>query len=774
MRLRYTLNNEIEGEHICTYSPKGWQDTELVLKRHDKYDGIFKDYTVKVDFFCGAGKEYVDNIYDTQGIEAEVSVTIEMDCDDSGEYSRLYSGRLIMKSYERIFAAPEYTRFNLEQSGIVQTVLNRMEAKVNLSSLETLDGDSLAALTYLPYELTLHSKELFNSGQYRINSGANDFDYDTANIHVVPLEVAAEEIELMETPFSYDVPNTCFTNIFDFSRTINIEGRLKLSNIASTTLSLSGGGGTPTYNYTGGFLIRALVLDESNVTVSSITLHTEAVIPSVTAQTFDFTFSGSVTVAAGHSITIIFFNQYELDLLLANTGSSVTARSQHFTYYVDESYININETSVTDSSTCNAYAIFETGADIARKITGQADAFRSNYFGRKNSQPYAYDENGCGSFRAFTNGFQVRGFPIADEIDGDEVVQPGKPVFMSLKEFYEGLTAIDCLGIGVKEDADGNVYIEIEPKDYFYSNEIILAISNIRSLKTSLNPNNYYNLVKIGYSNWRKEGTNGLDEFCTAHEYNLLFKSISQTLDAVSNFIAGPYAIERQRRLQYIESFTEDSDYDNNNFIICLNRSVDGSGNPDALDVAEKNENFPTVTNLLSPETSYNIRISPARNLRNWFKVIGTGLIKKNDTLKNIRFGFAEGNYKMTSQGDDTCDPAKQTLIGEGEDIVLQIPNSENDHEPFLTGEIDEFQGPLNFEQYKQLKELDDDGKPNFYKKIAYSTTESDYLSGYILELRYKPITGMASFKMARAYDRTETCSHIYVEDGYVECGYVE
>jgi hypothetical protein len=758
MTLRYTLNNSTEGEHICTYSPKGWEDTELVLKRHDKYDGIFKDYTVKVEFFCGAGKEYIDNIYDTQGIEAEVTVLIEVDCDDSGVFQELYDGKIIMKTYEKVQAAPEYTRVNLEQNGIMQTVLNRMETKINLSSTQTLDGTTVEEFDYKNYDLTMHSKALSFGATFEVLTASDTstgFNNGDDIIIDIPLTPTISEISDTETVVNNYYTSGTTPYIFENNEvltSLNLSYRIK----GSLTLNAT----TPGAKYE----IEDFWLVRGYPGLSPILYQTNSGGQFTGDYTINFDITGDETISSPDEGDQL---KFYLFLQTAPPDSPDIDPDDNFPYTVtltldeDLTSVTLEAESIEDSTTSKASVIFETGADIARKISNQADSFRSNFFGRVDSQPYAYEENGCGSFGAITNGFQIRGFPIAD-----------KPIIMSMKEFFDGLNAIYCLGLGIKDDS-GNTYIEIEPKEYFYRDEVILTFSNIRNLKTRLNEKLFFNRAEIGYKFWRKEGRNGLDEFCTKYNYSLLLKSISNNLDAVSELIAGPQTIERQRRQQYINTSTTDEEYDNNNFIICLNRSVNESNIPDGLSVAEKDENFDNIEEVLSPETIYNLRIKPARNLRNWLKILATSVIKSNDTLKDIKFSSAEGNYIIESQGTESCDPGLTSLIESSEDIELVIPNSNDSFEPLFSGEIDEFEAPLSLDDYLTLKDVDLDDVPNSFKKINYSTSDEDYLSGYIQEIRYKPIKGMATFKMLRAYDITGECSHIYVEEGYVECGYV-
>jgi hypothetical protein len=825
MNLRYTLNNDIEGEHITAYSPKGWEDMELVLKRHEKYDGIFKDYTVKVDFFCGAGKEYIDNIYDTQGIEGEVTILIEIDCDDSGDYDTIYEGIVMMRTYEKTSAAPEYTRVNLMQDGIIQSVLSRLETKVDLAGLETLDGTALTAFDFGPYVITLHSKMIKKISEL---SFSEDSITDVINLIPTPEGWVRHGVDADNVDILYHISEATRTLEHSFSQSIIPdlyslnEVNLYTGDLSTLTRSITYPGDNAqiqsesmyivanslpeSFTISGKFIAGVQVdfdwitgnageysvaaaitprlylqvgdsitlldtkpLISGSALIDSIGGPVTATVSPIPFTELSFEFNETITGVEDEDVIRVYL-KFDSTRLAERPGTIGWSYNVDMFLYVfikkefseeESSFIKITEDSLTAASTANAFAIFETGAQIARVITDQADSFRSSLFGRTNSQPYSYDSNGCGSFMAFVDGLQGRGFPLADN-----------PVTMSMKDYFEGLHPIQNIGLGIMQE-NGNHYILIEQKEFFYRQETILTLNNIVNLNTKVDEKAFYNLVNIGYSEWEKEGTNGLDEYNSKRQFALKNKMIGNKLDLISPFVGSPYAFEETRRKQYTDFPTEDTNYDKSIFPICLNRTVDEAGIPTNLTEAEKDENFSNVENTLSPETSYNLRISPARNFRNFFNTISTSVSKSNATLKDIKFTYGEGNPKMISTLADSCDPGNQSEIDEGGNIELLIPNASDYYKPLITGEKDTFDAPFSKSQYDLLNVIDENGVPNIYKQIDYSTTTENHISGYIDEIRWLPVRGKASFKMARAYDRG-VCSHVYVEADYVECGYVE
>lgn len=787
MKFRFTLNNTTEGQEVLSREPKGWDKTEILTKRDQKYHGIFREFSVKLEFYSGAGKEYIDEIYQTQGIDAEVTLLIEIECN--GTYETLYSGKLNLETWEsfgNIGSRDSFTSVDIIEIGVTQTVKNRLKTKINLSELETLDGTALTDFTYGPYDLNLHSKEIVYASEFNFTDDATTYFQNVVGWSREGIDNAANVIGdspgsdvTIQASFSQTlIPDAIITDeVLNYTadtpslvRSGTYPGTT--AQIQSTSLIVASNAGSDTYNITGkikfGFNLYVNVGATStsgskyfnyNVvprlymqTGSTVTLlQTEAtvsgsanfdsgssgnnqlIIP-FTEYTFDFT-QNNMTVADGGVIRLYvkFDTEWVIERpgLGGEYGLAISLQCfVHEDYSASiKSFIKVEQESLTTATTAKAFAIHEAGARIAQSITNQTDAFRSDLFGRKNSQPNTYSSNGCASFGAITNGFQIRKFPIAD-----------RPIYMSMEDFYEGLDAIYNLGMGIETGGSGYV-IRVEPKEYFYSTNVILRIGNIPDIKVGVAKNYYYNALKIGYEKWETENVNGLEEFNSKRHYSLPVNT-DKELTQFSKIVAGGYPLETARRKQYVDETTTDYEYDNLNFIVCLNRTVDGSGNPNTLTTAEKNENYTTTTNILSPATAYNLRISPARNALRWNSVVGAGLIKKPG--KSLKLTYTEGNGLMETEFTaDTCEGNyNNELLIENQDIQWDGVNTNN--LPIWIPEIYEFDYPLSFEDYKNIKT-----NPTYCLEI--SRTQSDFIKAYILEIRYKPVSGMASFKLLRA-----------------------
>lgn len=736
MVFRYTLYNSIKGTSVLSKEPKGWDEQEILLKRDPKYHGLFRDVTIKLAFYTLAGKEYIDDVYETQGINAEITIDIDIDCNGSGTYENLYKGKLKLSSWDTYGETGQrdsFTSVDVIEIGIIQTVKDRLSTKVNLSTLETLNETPLTAFTYGPYDLNLHSKGIVKKFDLEMDSGAwgeTNTGYGSATsglfcefpLELSPIDEVADSDEglatqVMSSPFLCHQPAATtvqylYLNGSASSNTINVAYNF-VGTISETNAQAR------SYQLLIRYKVNGVFYGTASTTIQSYAA--QALVGGV-PYSEPINISGTISVPVPSGDSFFLFAEFN-GFAQAPAGNSLV----DFNFSTCE--VNITTETTTAATTCKAFAIHEAGARVSQVITDQTDAFRSDFFGRKNSQPVTYSSNGCGSFGAITSGLQIRKFPIVD-----------KPVYLSMEEFYEGLNAIYNLGLGVEEGGSGYV-IRIEPKEYFYSTDVLFQIPNIPGLKRFVTEAYYYNRFEVGYNKWEIELVNGLDEPNSKRHYSLNL-SIGNTLSAYSKLVASGYALEAARRKQYVDELSTDYEYDNENFIICLNRSVDGSSIPTDLDTAEKNENFLTVSNINSPSTAYNLRISPTRNALRWNNILSAGLIKY--PASNLKFTYGEGNYKMESQfTSDVCEGNYNNAnLVENQDIQWDGANTNNT--PLWIPETYEFDYPLSFEQYKSIKS-------NPTKCLEISPSGTNFIKAYIIEIRYKPSNGMASFKLLRA-----------------------
>jgi len=756
MRFRFTLESEYLGSLTLPKDPKGWNEIETVIKRGLEYHGTFYNTMVQLEFTCGSGKEYIDEVYETYGVDGVINITIQIDCgggsgvSSANDYSDDYSddyGSLIQSStaanYQDFFIGTlDLSKYNkntrstfvdILQSDFLQKVINRFETTVDVLSPASIDEVALDPITDFPSDITLHSKRIVLDVNYEYfddnGSLPTIFPIDSVSVALPLIKVVDDIGGALDTTSPYvfsflniggaageqNIPpiyenNTAFPLILAID--YNIVGELVIKNTYTSTMNVDVLIQTDGSSYSTDPIYPTILQHQSGIFVNGST-----------NTTININASGTLaaTVAAGDRVYLTFlFGNVE--------GNNVSPGLFEFLSFTPIGFqFDFSTQSVTLPSAAKIFKIHELGAAIGQRITSQADCFRSNLLGRLNSAPNTYLQNGCGSFMGVLNGKHIRGFAVTNS-----------PLFCSMADYFKTLNSIWNVGIGFEKVAD-DYFIRLEQKEYFYDTTVLIQCPNANEIKTSVAKEYYISDIYIGYDNWETENQNGLDEFNTKRQYTTGIKSIESRLNVESPMIASMYSIELTRRAGVS---TLDYPYDNDNFIICLKRTLDGTGAPSELNLAEKNENFTIATNFKSPATAYNIRISPARNLLNHMNSIAGSIIKY--PLRAVKFLYGEGNYTVETQlTADTCsNNFDNELLIENQDITV----AEALATPIWIPEYLEFDYPLSFSDFQYIKE-------NPYKCIEVSNTNSNFTKGYIIELRYKPVGGMAYFKLLRAYE---------------------
>jgi hypothetical protein len=263
------------------------------------------------------------------------------------------------------------------------------------------------------------------------------------------------------------------------------------------------------------------------------------------------------------------------------------------------------------------------------------------------------------------------------------------------------------------------------------------------------------NFIEVGYNTWQPEDINGLDEFATVHQYSLPMKTIGEKYIIKSSIIASGSIIEVTRRKQFDSTLTTDTKFDNDVFIIALNHS-----NPA---ICEKNENFDQVNNLLSPETAYNLRLSPARNLLRHGNVINSSLLAKVGA--SYHFTYGEGNFIMESElkVSDTC-PGNfnNDLLKENQNILWAYANVP-EVDPFWTLNAFVFKYPLSFSSFKNIRD-------NRNLAIPFTDIYGADKLGYIDELDYDINECLVSLRLREAntvpFNYTRDLDNLLLQDG--------
>jgi len=721
------------GTTTLDREPQDFDKTEFFIRRDMFFHGLFFDFTRKIRFTCnGGGREFVQNIIDTLGIDEIIDITVNFKCSVGDSFALLYDGVLNLESWTIIEPVLEV---NIEQTGITQLVKNRGDIEIDLFKLTSLDGVALSAFTFGPYDFTYASKVLFAESELDGGAFLNHHDVNGLTVSVTYIFFFQNPYSLILNDLKETVPNPDTTNFataaslptpatfgLPWFHDSSVQDQFILPGTYDVDFDFRGDyiDSNTGASWISGDIELFLLYGQDLATSQFETLGTipgyASALASVTTA-FSFTGSVSIDLAQGDKLWLI----WRVASYVISAGSTPDDVDIDFDY--TDSEINISISSFIDETSSKAFAIHEAFARICQSITGELDPFRSTYLGRTNSQPFAYGSNGCASFTTLTIGKQIRGFL-------------SNPITVSLNQLFEAYNVIYNLGLGIEDDK-----VTVEQKEFFYdSSTILLTVENVDVLEISNAPEFYYNEVEIGYNNWEVEGLNALDEYNTKHQYQGPIKVVQNKLTLTTDIITGGYAVEFTRR--NTPEITQDWRYDDNKFLIATGRGLN-AGDPDELDLTELDENFTTVSNLIDAPRAYNLRFSPKICLLRWANVIGASFLLKPAT--DILFQSGEANTALeTAAVDEDCPgDFSGALIAQDDDLQWDDPNLE-DGTPIWVPEIYSFTTSLTFEEFVTIR---DDPKGI----IRVSTSDTDFISGYILDLRFRIGTNKADFKLLRA-----------------------
>jgi hypothetical protein len=388
-------------------------------------------------------------------------------------------------------------------------------------------------------------------------------------------------------------------------------------------------------------------------------------------------------------------------------------------------HILLSGTEYFDATTSKVSMINETGSRILEAITNDNFRLLSDYYGRTDSRPYVAPsgEDGVGSLRVLTVGLLLRQF------------LSGK-LTMSFKDFFEGLNAIDNVGIGLEDDGDRSGYqvIRMEDARYFYNETVLFQLDKIPLVEIEVNQDEHFSLVEIGYNKWEAEEYTGLDEFATKREYRTTLSSVTNTLSKLSNLIASGYAIELTRRKTYLVSSKEDWRFDNDTFIICVDRGGSGA-------IVVEQGNITGDVNIIDASTAYNFRISPVRNAMRWLK---TALQSYRDvTDADAKLIYTDGNGNILATGLMTgAGVIEAAVVAENSDLNKDSLGDPADAYPIYVPELWSFDFPMSLTQYNLAKASATNVIQGRFGQDAA------FLDFYIREIVYRPNQGLARFRL--------------------------
>lgn len=719
----------------------------LSIIRDATLHGIGAESSTDPLVFVGNGAEYLENTMKATGLKSQVIFKAERQCDIDAPWETMIEGKLNFTEYKKTCGIACQVSMPIDSVSCEVTMKSRYDQAVNMDSGVAFDGvTGLDSYVDLNFPLTLPPKELdyISEGNvsaaeppYSIGPAVNpatgyglvrpDFaDVFAANFNQTELTGVANLIGFWKSSAMSPVI-LWDERLVNFPNPVMITGRLK----GVVTSSLAGGFGQLFAVAFRGELTKDTVpVDESgnlNPDLENIgSDHFYTFSDTATTVPFDFSFSyawNPVDTGADGIYAGIYFQVFDTTVL--------NIQWDPLTFFKAET------TKVTSAAKANVYMVHETLSRTVESITNGCAKVKSAYYGRTDSQPFSFDTDGCGSRRCLTSGLKLRNAP--------------NPVFSpNLQDLIQGLQNIDNIGMGMEPDTTpgGQWVLRVEDLPYFYQDNEIMRCAAVANGTIVINPGRAYGSLKIGYKKWQTQANFGLDEYNSDRQYRTSLTSVSTVLDITSGLVAGEYALTQVVGEQAGDTSNADTTYDDEIFIICLTRlGAYGYGFGYAYGgLVVEQGNIISPSNIFSPATTYNYRISPARNMMRWMRTILASYPNITDADNRIFYATGTGNVLATGELADDCSP-EGVPIAENTDLT---PTQFKDPEsviPLFTCFDVTFDFPMSIGEYTAIK-----ASPYGYVSYQCGATGA-WEKGFIKEIKFTPATGMANLTLMKKWD---------------------
>jgi len=724
------MDHRFHLDELPIEEPIGMADFEISIKRDDKFHGMQFEASTGTLGFYGDAANYLKQKKETEGIGANVTFKAEGTCDT--DYEEIISGRLNFGKYDGECGLDCRVSLPVEEQSCKVVLASRFDQKVDIDSLVAFDKQTaLPAYANMGDEIEIPAKALFVGSHGKVADAGDTMNIELGGlVFIRPIYAALDEsihTSQLSDPFVvseyelitdepitpqllFDDLITCFPGEFTYNHRMkgsynNPSGNGALLSIKVKHIQWDG---------VGDIFDDGTIIDETVVFAGPTD-------PAPFSGTFDVTHAGTMTLPEGIGV----YHVIEFAVIITANPAFVDVT------FDKETEFSIEATRLCPNTNTKAYLIHETLSRVAEAITDTCIRVKSEYYGRIDSQPFAFDSDGCGGLRMLTSGLKIR-------------QAPEDKFFASMKDLLDGLNGIDNIGFSIEPDVElpGKYILKIEPVQEFYLNEEVLVHDYIPKGNEKVQESLHYSKILAGYRKWTVERVNGLGEINSTREYRTGLETISNTLDIQSDLVTGSYPIEITRQQSFAATGAADTNYDNDTFLITLVRN--------AYDFAVEQGNITDPDNIFDPATVLNFRLSPVRNLMRWYKSIINSYPTISSSLSKLIFSAGTGN--LTAEGeitegayDELC-KLESMVIRENQDLFITHFERQEDATPMWKPEFITYEYPMSISDYKKVRE-------NPYGYISFQCGNGEYEKGFIQEIKYRPLKGKATFTLKKKWE---------------------
>lgn len=699
---KFTLRDADGSVTFGSDKVMNWDSIEINQTRNQTYRGLLRKFTGELEF-VGSIRKRLIRLVDSIGSEAEIYLTIYVGNDNSDRSSFKLMGDGELKADMTTWEVSELScKCNFISSGFEEVLMNRDDNEVEYNTHTSVDGVAIPVFANETRRIELHDRVLELNGKYDIDTSNLELPGASLGSTFIPIafiEQYSSDPDFKNVPISisYDqnTPDLFFILKASEAKDVAIEYSI------NTILQVSN---SSLWSYK----IYKRKVDVDYIEISKEFIYESGILPGDGIYNIPIVYQTSV---------IEHLNEGEsLQLMVQITKNTLGNAPIIYGYYPNKGAITSNSKSYFPASTADCIPPHELFSRFCSIYTGSQMPFFSDVFGRID---LGYDQDGEWCWLVALNGLMIRSFPFAGTDENTRYARFAS----SLKKAFESYNAILKLYATI-EFVNGQYRFRIDKYDDLFNQADAIDLGElIAGVSRTLDKNILFGELIVGYENEEYEELNGLGAFNGQFNFTPPIKSVTTKLSIKSKFRTDDYGIELIRRKPYASFPTEDTNGDDDIFLI------DAKVSGDHL-VAVRDEHFSIVTGILNPSSAYNLRLSPGRNIRRWGSVIHSAMPHGGV----IKFMTGAKNTQLVTR-----------LLTEPESIVENADIDVATLAPalYLPERLTLSECVMSFDKYLQIE--------SNRNSVVFFKNKGVNLYGYIDDLSYDPNKKTAKVELIRA-----------------------
>jgi len=703
-QVRYYLSSESIGRVLLQFEPINWNEDGKQLVRNTENWGVVTQLSNDL-IFVKDGRQLLQSIYD--GFGTEVDVVLERFVIENIEesYELDYRGNLDMKTYS---LDDEKVSVQFLTGGLQSLVESQFNEAYELQRKSDINGNQITPLQYdtiywegrrifleslaetaKPPEGTILSTSVQNDAQI-FSRNINTFQvYESDDLEITD----AFNVDLFNlSPYSdvYEAQGIEKPNAGSFFK-INTS---EVDDYFNFKIAFASNHGNGFYNEVSDSTDYALkvALVYYNRIESQWEFDRKRDLSFITdfagRTRFSFNTSGTVLLLAGQALALCPYISRITTPTVFSTG--------RMNFFNIQSSIKLEKNSTFQPTEFKGIRLYDAFERMLEIYTGQKNRIRSQYF-----------TNGEFKNVLLSSGRQIRNLPESR-------------LSVELKDLYETNNYFN-LGWSVETHNNKEVYV-VEDKEYFFVDFPLIDLGEVSKLRISCAEEFLYKSGTFGNSKAGDyEEIQGLQEYNALTTYQTHLKTADNKYEVEGKIRADLVGAELARRKNFTVAPTEDTRYDDQNFLFDSKLYQTSKFTPKVWQ-----DTLSQKPICYDPQSAGNLLLTPFRSMERHSLTFGAGLTKYPNQF--VRYSSGTGKVEVA------------TKIG-SEPIRYENSNILNSNlkKPIYQAEYYEFESPLNTSTRRKLREstfYNDRLIPNTNFLIKFTYKRQDYY-GYIVEVGF-------------------------------------